>query len=441
MHRVPARSSRCASDGNNAPSHGDSPLSLHPHARSLVVSSRTLILEAQLRRPTARDQNERRWKRKPRMRCRFRTPYWARSTARILVVIPYTVLVYDYFLTIQLEVSGFWTTSFTWGSFFFYLNRYSSLLGTIPVVVQFWLTTTDPGKIPVPDDSFWEIKDTGLTPALRCHSLRMYHQYFALISQVLVACILIMRTYALYSKNKLVLGVMISITLSAFASAMTLLLTGNNESTLSPELQVYGCPFATAHAKYVPSLVSSWLIRLADSSRQEHTIHSGLAEAWAGMLVFDSMIFVLTLYKALSIETRRGDLLTVLVRDGTIYFGRECDQYRNIHYGQRKPSALPQCVISIVYCNQPFIRGSATNVTSITSSVMISRLMFNLHESGRRRDQSQRWPGRHSLATRSSSGARETDLPVISTLGPRHAAYTMDTEYSTDEWAETASRN
>ncbi|CAK5277908.1 unnamed protein product [Mycena citricolor] len=248
-------------------------------------------------------------------------PDWFRSTARVLVVIPYTVLVYDYFLTIQLEVSGFWTTSFTWGSFFFYLNRYSSLLGTIPVVVQFWLTTTDPGKIPVPDDSFREIKHTRLMPVLRCHSLRMYHQYFALISQVLVACILIMRTYALYSKNKLVLGVMITITLSAFASAMTLLLTGNNESTLSPELQVYGCPFATAHAKYVPSLVSSWLIRLADSSRQEHTIHSGLAEAWAGMLVFDSMIFVLTLYKALSIETRRGDLLTVLVRDGTIYFG------------------------------------------------------------------------------------------------------------------------
>ncbi|KAJ7242681.1 hypothetical protein C8J57DRAFT_1477388 [Mycena rebaudengoi] len=45
------------------------------------------------------------------------------------------------------------------------------------------------------------------------------------------------------------------------------------------------------------------------------------AAAWGGMLVFDVMIFILTLYKALQYETCTGSLFSILFRDGCMYFG------------------------------------------------------------------------------------------------------------------------
>ncbi|KAJ6631865.1 hypothetical protein B0H10DRAFT_1062 [Mycena sp. CBHHK59/15] len=202
------------------------------------------------------------------------------NIARLLITIPFTILLYDYILTFEREVTRYWGTRLTWGSFFFYLNRYYSLFGTIPIIAEYLLTTTDPERIPL------------------CIKLQSYHQYFALLSQVLVAVMLLMRTYALYDRNKTILVFQIIVTLAAFVFALWTLTTGHSNNTLPDYVKKIGCPIASTHAKSLR-----------------------LAAAWSGMLVFDVMIFSLTVFKALKYTARRGSLLTVLVRDGSVYFG------------------------------------------------------------------------------------------------------------------------
>ncbi|KAJ6614773.1 hypothetical protein B0H10DRAFT_2043999 [Mycena sp. CBHHK59/15] len=265
--------------------------------------------------------------------------------SRYLILVPFTILLYDYVLTLDQEVARFWCKGLTWGSFFFYLNRYTSLFGTIPILVEFFLTTTDPSK-----------------KAVRFES---YHQYFALLSQVMVAIMLIMRTYALYERKKIVLAFTILVTVGAAAFALVMgAVHGVTHDTLSSELRAFGCPSATPHDTYVDST----------------------AAAWSGLLIFDVMIFSLTLYKALTHHARRGDLLTVLIRDGVLMIVSNA------------------CNIGTY---TPLLSGSATSLTNVVSSVMISRLMLNL------RDPGIRLPQRRS---RSRATTTADDSPAITTF-------------------------
>ncbi|KAJ7105707.1 hypothetical protein C8R44DRAFT_806694 [Mycena epipterygia] len=283
--------------------------------------------------------------------------------SRLLIIVPFTILVYEYILTLEREVSRFWGTRLTWGAFFFYLNRYSSLLGTVPIVVQYFSTTTDPDKMP------------------RCKALRAYHQYFALISQVLVAVMLIMRTFALYQRSKKILAFTTLVTVAAFTFAVWILTTGNAIDTLPPAAAVFGCPIGTSHAKSLR-----------------------LGTAWSGMLVFDVMIFALTVFKALRLNARRGDLLTILIRDGSVYFALMI--------------ISNACNIGTYTMGGPFISGTATTVTNVTSSVMISRLMLNL------RDPTIRLPQNNYTTA--------AEYPAISTMSP----FTTEdgTELTASEW-------
>ncbi|KAJ7646280.1 hypothetical protein DFH06DRAFT_1300641 [Mycena polygramma] len=283
---------------------------------------------------------------------------------RILIIVPFTVLVYEYLLTLQREISAFWGLRLTWGSFFFYLNRYATLFGNIPILVQYFSTTTDPDKLPV------------------CRVFRAYHQYFALLSQVLVAIILIMRTYALYERDRRILSSTILGTLGAFVFAVYILLTGNNLDSLSPQLETIGCPLATSHSKSLR-----------------------LAAAWSSMLLFDVTIFALTLFKALRARARHGGLLAILLRDGTIYFALMV--------------VTNACNIGTYTMGNAFTRGSATTVTNVVSSITISRLMFNLRDPNIRRPQSSR------------TQTTTMDDPAISTISPYATEYTLNTRWTT----------
>ncbi|KAF7375318.1 hypothetical protein MSAN_00418700 [Mycena sanguinolenta] len=251
------------------------------------------------------------------------------------------------------------------GLLFFYMNRYSPLLGNLPILVQYYSTTTDPDKLPV------------------CRALRAYHQYYALLSQVLVAVMLIMRTFALYERNKKILAITILVTLGVFVFAVWILFTGNDLDTLSPQIDVFGCPIGTSHSKSLR-----------------------LGAAWSGMLVFDVTIFGLTLFKALKLNARRGGLLTVLLRDGSVYFALII--------------AANASNIGTYTMGNAFTRGSATTITNVVSSVMISRLHFNIF------DPKVRTP-RASNHTRSTTEG----YPEISTLSPYPNEYTMNTRWST----------
>ncbi|KAJ7135774.1 hypothetical protein C8R44DRAFT_768986 [Mycena epipterygia] len=301
--------------------------------------------------------------------------------SRYLIFIPFTILLYDYVLTFEREVARYWGTPLVWGTVLFYINRYSALIGTIPVVVEYLLTTTDPSKVKV------------------CDGLQSYHKYFALLSQILVSIMLITRTYALYERNKIVLACMISVTLGAIAFALWILLSGNDSDTLSPHLQAFGCPSPSSHASNLRA-----------------------AAAWGGMLVFDVMIFALTLHKALRYGTRGGNLFSLLIRDGALYFGIMITSNA--------------CNIGTYTMGGPLISGSATTVTNALSSVMISRLMLNLRDPAiRQRTRTTRdTTTQDSAAITTMTPYMGTDI-ALDTMWHRSYAHGEDTDTRHERYA------
>ncbi|KAJ7457339.1 hypothetical protein FB451DRAFT_1047343, partial [Mycena latifolia] len=194
------------------------------------------------------------------------------------------LLFYDYFLTLEWEVSRYWAVPFKWPDLLFFLNRYGALLGNIPVIVYLW------------------IMPRCLTVPCRCSPLETYHLYFIFANQILVAVILILRTYAIYARNNRVLGFIMVVVAGVIGVGVVSLIF-----TLCSSCRLFQC-------ENVPLYTGC----ISPVSRSEG-LH--LIGPWAGMATFDSTIFVLTLYRALSQHNRHGrSLLSVLLRDGAHQF-------------------------------------------------------------------------------------------------------------------------
>ncbi|PPQ91013.1 hypothetical protein CVT25_013938, partial [Psilocybe cyanescens] len=175
------------------------------------------------------------------------------------------ILYYDYLLTLPREIDRFWASRrITWASSLFYLNRYLSLLGHGPVIFQYFWRSSDPDRL---DVSFQCISS-------KCVKMSTFHEYLAVIIQVIVGLLLIMRTYALYNCNKAILILICSAGLTVICFGIS----------------------------YDP-------------------LNLGLAEAWTGMLAFDILIFTMILYKSITYRRQGSHILQVMLRDGTIYFG------------------------------------------------------------------------------------------------------------------------
>ncbi|KAJ8689337.1 hypothetical protein PTI98_013367 [Pleurotus ostreatus] len=61
-----------------------------------------------------------------------------------------TILYYDYWLTLPLEIERYWALEgFTTARFLFYLNRYTSLFAHVPVIVAYFWTDDPFNKVDV----------------------------------------------------------------------------------------------------------------------------------------------------------------------------------------------------------------------------------------------------------------------------------------------------
>ncbi|KAI8998506.1 hypothetical protein BD414DRAFT_533349 [Trametes punicea] len=94
-----------------------------------------------------------------------------------------------------------------------------------------------------------------------------------------------------------------------------------------------------------------------------------LALAWSAMLWFDTIIFMLTLFKAIQMRREMsGGLIEILFRDGTIYYGiLVAVNMINIITFLKTPPNTP-------------MKGMATTMTNVLSVTLTSRLMLNLHD-------------------------------------------------------------
>ncbi|KAL5521587.1 hypothetical protein ACEPAF_2335 [Sanghuangporus sanghuang] len=259
-----------------------------------------------------------------------------------LSLIAFAILYYDYLLTFGEEVRFFWrrrkANSVT---ILFFLNRYLSIFGIIPVILQSFRSWSDKG----------------------CDALQKFHQFFSVLVQIIVGVILIIRTYALYERN-----LRIAIIMAIFAFIVVCIgvwaILGKSSVVEEPfDLSfMLGCH---------PLIAREGAIRLA--------------AAWGGLLLFDSVIFTLTLVKAIAIwklGTRR--LFHVLVRDGTIYYlvlaMANLSNILTFLIGEVSLHIVLSRITdgSDVICAQPVLRGVSTTFANAISVTMLSRLMLNL---------------------------------------------------------------
>jgi len=237
----------------------------------------------------------------------------------------FTILYYDYFLTLPMEVERFWPQkTFSWAVLLFYLNRYMSLLGHIPVIFEF----------------FWQPPPDAINV---CHGLQTFHQYYAILIQLLVGSMLIMRVYALYDRNRWVLASLCLVATAVVVHGCWAIMSGKKSHS--------GDDQAADSSICTSSLTGTEALRLA--------------AAWCGLLVFDIMVFALTAAKAIMIgRTGKQTLLSVLIRDGAVYF-------------------LVMTIVTLVniltfLLGSPYTRGMGTTFANIISTTMISRLMLNI---------------------------------------------------------------
>ncbi|KAI0351649.1 hypothetical protein OH77DRAFT_1523985 [Trametes cingulata] len=274
-------------------------------------------------------------------------------TNRILSSVAFALLYYDFVLTIPQEVERYWTGAFSLPSLLFFLNRYMSVIGHVPVIIEFFGVLPEPVSVTIefltsPTVSYpltWDVEQ-------RCREFQQYHRIISIVIQGVVAALLVLRTYALYGRDR---------------RALALLLT------------IAG----------IGAVISLWVIIIGHRARRPSTMYAGdiartgcdltllqeegydLAIAWSSILVFDAAVFILTLFQALRIgRTWSGGYLRVMFRDGTIYFGVLFVCYlSNILAYARKLSTA-----------KPVRKGISTSITNVLSTTLATRLMLNIRD-------------------------------------------------------------
>jgi len=284
------------------------------------------------------------------------------NNSNYINLVSFVILYYDYALTLPDEIQRFWATrSITWASAFFYLSRYITLLGHIPVMVQY----------------YWDSRRSTSV----CPSLSKFHQYLAVIIQVIVGILLIMRTYALYDQDIRVLLFICAIALAVIIFGVYSVTAKSSDSVIGPF--PIGC---------VPPT------NVTDAKR--------LAAAWTGLVLFDVLIFAMTVYK--STRRNRGDrtLVNILLRDGAIYFAIM--------------AAVSLANILTFHLSPEYERGFITTFANIISATMISRLMLNLRDP-------RLYPRYRVKAAADGTLNRDTNVPILSTVFEFNAMHTSIT--------------
>ncbi|KAI0246878.1 hypothetical protein BJV78DRAFT_94089 [Lactifluus subvellereus] len=234
------------------------------------------------------------------------------------------ILYYDYALTLPREIQFLWPphNKLGWFTLTCLLNRYLPIFGHIPFVILYFV----PGNF------------------LVCNRLHEYRRGLVMVIQVLVATLCIIRVYALYGRSRRVLGLLLVIYITAIINTSVILTISHQTGTKTALVvsSIRGC-------------------------NQITTASGGLytALAWAGVLIFDSVIFFLTLYKAFTIG-RGIFLLDVIVRDGAVYFS----------------ALFIMNLVNILMLRfaPPVLKNSTATLTNVISTTLITRLVLNLRE-------------------------------------------------------------
>ncbi|KAI0362265.1 hypothetical protein OH77DRAFT_1389384, partial [Trametes cingulata] len=255
---------------------------------------------------------------------------WANNS---LAAASLTMLYYDYCLTLGPEIDYFWgTAKFSLASVLFVLNRYLGVLGPIPVIFEYFGQFTPQVRVTCDGTGPWA-----------CRQLQVYHQYYAIVVQVVIGVILVIRTVALYNGSKRVLWCLAAMVLGILLTLVA--------------LNVVSSP---------PPSGSTSSIQRAGACDLSLTIQQWSAIGWISMLCVETATFFLTVFKSLHMRTSlRHGLLKILFRDGAIY------------YGIMVIVGVANILTFIVHDDN---RGIATTLTNALSTTLASRMFLNLRD-------------------------------------------------------------
>ncbi|PPQ80162.1 LOW QUALITY PROTEIN: hypothetical protein CVT25_001455, partial [Psilocybe cyanescens] len=204
------------------------------------------------------------------------------------------ILYYDYILTFSDEYNLYWSseTRFSFATALFYLNRYVTILAHIPTLVLGF-------------GSWYH------TDRLKLRTIQVYVQSVYSNGPTLIrnSGISIFRTYALYGHNRhvalllctLVIAVIVYVMSSFVTKSVAIALYVEDHHT-SPTCQSLCGVRSTV--EWMSSSCVDGFVRLA--------------KAYIGLLVFETMVFGLTLYRSLTSECWGFTIMYILIRDGKI---------------------------------------------------------------------------------------------------------------------------
>ncbi|KDQ22949.1 hypothetical protein PLEOSDRAFT_1073041 [Pleurotus ostreatus PC15] len=243
-----------------------------------------------------------------------------------------TILYYDYWLTLPLEIERYWALKgFTAARFLFYLNRYTSLFAHVPVIVAYFWTDDPFNKVDV------------------CHHFHSFHSYYIVAAQLIIGLILTIRTHALYAHNRRFLYIMCPIIAGLVALGSWAIASSDDGHSNPDALQVQAWP------------------RIGCIESLTHTGGIHLAIAWSCLLVFDISIYVLTLRKAFGSHRVPGtSLVQIILRDASVYIAVIL--------------VINMSIVLTLALAPAALKGVSTTFSSCVASVIVSRLLFNLRD-------------------------------------------------------------
>ncbi|KAH9478085.1 hypothetical protein JR316_0010323 [Psilocybe cubensis] len=250
------------------------------------------------------------------------------------------IVLYDYAITFEQEMSYLWKTRFNFVKVLFLLNRYYILISAIVIIC---------------------LLNAAQLSTLSCVHYMLWQIWSIIVTSTLTQAILQARLYGLYSKNKKILAIMIPLYVLSIIAAVVLVVKSTGEVTAAHEIIAF--PINRGHYCIVTSIPRFSLAY------------------WIPGFAFELLLCALAIKKAFghfklygSYYTTGVRIVDVLVGDSIVYF----------------------LVIAMVYvsCIAIWIADLERIDTPLgfeltISSTLCSRMVFNMHGALDKRDINQ----------------------------------------------------
>ncbi|KAL6306030.1 hypothetical protein BKA93DRAFT_730040 [Sparassis latifolia] len=240
-----------------------------------------------------------------------------------------SIFYYDYLITFRDEYSRIWSKPKSKVSIMFFVNRYVTFFGDIAVN---W-------------GNFYHFKTD--------ERYALYRQLLLILAQVIVCINLLLRTYALYRRDKRVLALILATGLTLLGLSCWAVIGPQEDIDLNG-----GCHTAAPRVTAIRTAV-----------------------AWEALFIYDILIFSLTVFKTFKERSRnvvtvgKFDVVSLIFRDAfTVFIA--CRIMASVNLANVVTFYLSHRPLFL----QPLLRGVLSTFASSVSVTMMTRLMLNLHE-------------------------------------------------------------